>query len=330
MPLIPGGGRKRFRAAVAPPEDLGVNTIFFDDFSDDVGWFPANSSNPNYINKPSKWTSYQQQSGQLQHEINTGFGKDGGPGYRHKLLGWPVTGFRETGRLTIGFPETLEVHIRFDMKFSEGFGFFSYGGTAFQKTFRLWQSKWTGGASPPFGTSGQLESDYIVVDLGPSGVNQGTAPYSAFSHYASYRSTSEISTGNPAVIYYRRINDSSMHVPFGDLDSNYVMTNTQWVQCDFYYRLGDTNQDNGEIRQWYNGVEMLINTRQPVLGGSAPITGTGLVTNPRSHWGNPPGFNTIMFLDNYAALTGTWTEQHYIYMDNVRIFSGGIPNDLPQ
>ena len=264
----------------------------------------------------------------LQHEIGAEFGKNGTAGYRHTLKSWPITGFVETGRMTCEFPESLDVHIRFDMKFSEGFGLFAYGGTAFWKVLRLWQSKWTGGEQPPFGVSGQLESNYIVVDLVPLGSNQfqNAIPSVVLSHYASYRSTSESWDTNYAVKYETRSN--GVGIPFGTLDANYVLHDTDWVQCDLYYRLGDTDADNGEIRQWYNGVEMVNNYIVPVVGSYLPSTGTGLVTNPRSHWENPPGFNQIHFLDNYAALTGTWTEQHYVYIDNFQVFTGGIPNDL--
>lgn len=328
MPFSPGGSRRRRR-----PPVLGVNVLFHDDFENDAGWFPAGAINADFINKPSKWTSYIMLSSVLQHEIGIGYGKTGA-GYRHTLkqkvagnAGWPNSGFTETGRLTCEFAESTKVHLRWNMKFSEGFQAFSYGSTAFWKVFRIWQSKWLAGAQPPNGVSGEQGSNYIVVDMVPLGSNQGVSPALTFSHYCSYRDLSETSTqGRSEAVKYENRNNG-VTIPFGNLDSNYVLTNTKWVQIDITYQLGTVNGDNGLIRQWYDGTEMPFTYLQAVAGGVLPTTGTGLVTNPVAHNGRPAGFNQIHLLDNFAAMTGNWNQQHYVYIDDFTVYDG-TPRDL--
>lgn len=324
MPLIPGGGRKRFRAAVAPPEDLGVNTIFFDDWTDDIGWvsIPTGWSN---INTPSKWDAYSAIT--VEQEVIAGAGRNGGPALRQKYT-WPF-GYRETGRLECEFPETTVAHIRMWMKFSDGFAFgkIGEGGGFLWKQWRIHQSPWTRGLTPPFGTNGEDNSGYIVNTM-RGGADQTSV---AYGHTACWRSDSGVdsNSANGALCVYQ-FRELAHRIPWGTYDAfNCVVTDTDWVQCDVYYELGDVGADNGKIYQWFNGVAQpaAFTSIGAFFGGSLPTTGSGLVTDPRSHYGNPPGFNRFTLLDNYINLTLGWTQQHYVYIDSIGIYDGK-PNDL--
>jgi hypothetical protein len=325
MPLGQSGQRARRRptveAAPQPEPDLGVGVLFSDDFTEDIGWAPARVGVPDYLNVPSKW--YYQQAGTMNHEIQVGYGRSNGAGYR-VAMDWPKpSGITETGRLACRFAESTSVHLRMWMKLSEGFRFFQPGETNnLWKQFRFHQSPWVNGSLPPYGVNGEDNTGFVVRTLNGDG-----AGILGMDHTASWRSDNG-NSANGAITLYRYKTESAISGHFGDQDSQGVVTNTKWAQIDVSILLGDDDADNGILKVWFDGELKSVEQYISFFGGANPITGTGLVTNKRSHDGNPPGFNMFSFFDNYSNLTKGWTQQHYVYVDSVKIFDG-TPNDLP-
>ena len=226
----------------------------------------------------------------------------------------------EPGRLRTEFVESTHIHIRTWMKLSEGFvwGTNKQVSSLFWKFWRCHQSEWTRGKVIPFGTSGIANTNFIV----------GHCDGPFLCHSCCYREQSQVA-GAKQVVYKHR--SPQFQLPFGDWNpATREYTNTQWVQLDVSYRLGEPDKDNGAIDVWINRAKQApFEAIVPAYGAVAPITGTGLVVNPRSHDGRAPGFNEFSFLDNYANLTIDWTRQHYMYVDSIHIYDG-IPNDLPR
>lgn len=307
-----------------PPPDLGVNTIFFDDFSapEDAGWVAIPTAVVDRVNKPSRWDYYRCVNS--DQYFQAGAGRDGGSAYVIDLA-WPHAQV-EIGSLGVQFPETLHLHLRTWVKLSEGFQYGSpdWVGSLFWKWYRLHQSPWTGGITPPQGVNGEDNTNYIV----------GTTTQAYFDHCCCWRTQELGSSGGPSVVYKNRppnLDDPNpWRIPFGDYDlATWRFWNCDWVQIDITHRLGDVDQDNGDLIIWINGVKMSppYNTQQGNYGGQPPVNDGKLCTNPRSHRGNPPGWNSFSFFDNHANMTLTWDKQHSFYCDSIYLFDG-IPNDL--
>lgn len=292
------------------------NVLFFDDFEADVGWKAVRSAAPRTVDAPSRWESYT--ATLCDHEFIAGAGRNGSAGYRIKM-DYPYDQV-EIGRLTAPeFPETTTVNMETWMKLSEGFvmGTSTPQPAQFWKMWRLHQSPWTRGNIPPHGINGENNTNFIV----------GSLNLDFLVHTCAWRDTSINSSNGPQVIYKHR--ERQNVIPFGTWDAaTHRITNTDWVRVNVEYSLGDKDQDNGSIRVWFNGQRQSRFTVQfPAYGGSPPIVDQGLVVNPRSHYGNPPGFNRFSFIDNQACVTKNWTEQHYLYVDSIKLFDG-TPKDL--
>lgn len=309
-----------------PPVDLGVNTIFFDDFSapEDANWEAATTVVPDWEKKPSRWDYYR--CCNSRQYFQQGAGRNGSSAYVIDLALLP--GQVEIGSLGVQFPEHLHAHLRTFVKLSEDF---QYGSPAyppnsslFWKWYRLHQSPWTRGLKPPQNVNGEDNTNYIV----------GTTTQAYFDHCCCWRTQEKGSSGGPNVIYKNRpanlVDPNPWRIPFGDYDPlTWRFTNCDWVQVDITHRLGDVDQDNGDLIIWINGKKITppYNTQEGKFGGQPPINDGRLCTNPRSHRGNPPGWNSFSFFDNHANMTHSWTEQHSFYCDSIYLFDG-IPNDL--
>jgi hypothetical protein len=297
--------------------ESGPRRIWFDDFEADVGWKAVRTASTTIAGKPSRWRDYVATN--ADHEFVTGEGRNGSAAYRIKL-DWPKTQV-ETGRLTVEFPETTKLHVRCWVRLSEGFVMgttrLNYGN--FWKFWRCHQSPWTRGAYPPYGTNGELNTNFIV----------GSLNVTHLAHACAWRSPTKSSVDGAHVIYKHR--EAPHVIPFGTMNpTTREITNTRWVQIDASYILGDTDQDNGYVRQWFDGAPSAPWTVvYPAYGAAPPLIPQRLVTNPRSHNGRPPGFNVFSFIDNNANVTLEWTRQHFIYVDAVELWSG-TPRDLPQ
>ena len=299
------------------PPSLGVNTIWFDDFEapEDVGWQSIRTPVPRMDNAPSRWQSYVATG--ADYFFEAGAGRNGSTAYK-VAMDYPRVQL-ETGRMGIEFLEHTHIHIRTWAKLSDGFvwGTNQPVASLFWKWWRLHQSPWTRGNVCPYGVNGEWNTNFIIGHM--------DGPF--LCHTAAYR-TQPATSPSPQIVYKTR--DVATRMPLGDYDpTTCAFTNTRWVQVDASYRLGDMDADNGSIDCWIDGVKQPTYTPIPVYGATAPITGTGLATNPRSHDGHPAGFNVFSFLDNYSNLTIQWDRQHYVYIDSIYIYDG-IPNDLPR
>lgn len=304
--------------------DLGVNTIFWDDFSapEDASWTAIPTATVDWDHKPSRWDYYRCVNSNQYFE--PGAGRNGDSAYVIELK-YPARQI-EIGSLGVQFDPQLHVHLRTWVKLSEGFQYGSpeWTGSLFWKWYRLHQSPWTGGRVPPQGTNGEDNTNYIVGTT--------TGPY--FDHCCCWRTQELGSSNGPNVIYKNRVPDlitpTQWMIPFGDWDAqDWRFWNCKWVQIDITHRLGDTDQDNGDLIIWINGRKVAppFNTTEGKAGGRPPINAGKLCTNPRAHNGDLPGWNSFSFFDNEANMTLTWTEQHKFYCDSVYLFDG-IPNDL--
>lgn len=309
-----------------PPVTLGVNTIFFDDFNapEDGAWTAIPTAVVDWDRKPSRWDYYRCVNSNQYFE--PGAGRNGDSAYVIEL-NYPREQM-EIGSLGVQFPETLHVHLRMWVKLSEGFqyGSPSWSGGLWWKWYRLHQSPWTRGRVPPQGTNGEDNTNFIV----------GTTTGAYFDHACCWRTQEKGSSSGPYCVYKNKPENVDVNNPFlinfGEYDhETWQFWNCKWTQIDITHRLGDIDEDNGDLIIWVDGVKMAppFNTLIPKYGGRKPVNDSKLCTNPRAHYGNPPGWNSFSFFDNLKNMTLTWDKQHKFYCDAIYLFDG-IPNDLDQ
>jgi hypothetical protein len=288
-----------------------------------------NGSDPG-VGVPAPFTGYINHHADNSIRIDDGYGRDGGYGVR---IGMNYGGITDQVGLAVYLPNASgvydyqghdEIYVRFYVKYSQGFDWISPSGTFYyHKWLRVWQNvpenRIKGNASegdePDQNMSREENTGYTVIGMGEDNYGE-FSPY----NYGMFSRDMDNSSSGEAIgrwnYSYSSGANGFLENYYGNIDSSGEFEETQdWHCWEFYIKLSEEGQDNGEYTVWIDGNEQSDSGfRMRQNPSQNPATGDD-THGPAEKLG--VGINYISIMDN--ADSYYWSEQQYIYLDDIVI-----------
>ena len=314
--------------------NLALSKILFQDNFDSftTGWIPSVNSGHNISggtlenpgrNEPEGWTGYINYGNIL--DITTSDGRNGSPCLR---IGYSV-GNAFAGQ--VGLVKFLgddgydEIYIRYFIRLSDDFhyGDGQNGSATVWKHGRVWQNITSSDIVNNKNLTSELNKGAMVWGWYENNYGQFQPYMQSLFMKNSHDGTNDCSD---CCKYYYYPYDSALdggHVTphIGAINSNGTLAQQpqEWHSVEVHYKLADSfNGPNGVYESWIDGVKQ--KTPNHITNGcSVNSIPTGKVGT---------GINYITIMDN-GTISANWTEQHYVYIDDIVISTTYIgPTDL--